>query len=88
MTKRNGYQRVILQVSDEDFAFAEAKAKDQGYFGPADYLNGLLKSAILEERDREPLHLPAPDDDEETVLVEDDGGGMRLAGDIEDDIPF
>lgn len=84
MTKRSGYQQVILQVSDEFFAFAEAMAKAGGYFGPADYLNAILNTAILADIDSAPV-LPPPD--EENLIVEDDGGGLRLVDDTDDDIP-
>ena len=86
MSKRNGYQRVILQVSDEFFAFAEAMARAGRYFGPADYLNAILNTAILAEIDSAPVLPPPPD--EEELLAEDDGGGLRLVDDIDDDIPF
>ena len=85
MTERSGFQRVTLQVSDEDFAFAEARAKDQGYFGPADYLNGLLKRAILEDMDTAPVLSRCED---ERIVGEDPGGGLCLLDDIKDDIPF
>jgi hypothetical protein len=60
MTRRNGYQRVILQISDDFFAFAEAMAKTGGYFGPADYLNAILNTAILAEIDSAPSCRRAP----------------------------
>jgi hypothetical protein len=78
-------KKVILQVSDEFFAFAEAMAKHGGYFGPADYLNAILNMAIITEMDDAPV-LTRRDD--ENQIVEDDGGGLRLADDIDDDIPF
>ena len=76
--------KVILQINPEFFAFAEAMAKNGGYFGPADYLNALLNMALITEMDSAPVLTRCED---ETLLVEDDGGGMRLA-DIDDDIPF
>jgi hypothetical protein len=85
MTEQAGYQRVILQVSDEFFAFAEAMAQAGGYFGPADYLNAILNTAILAEIDNAAA-LPRRDD--EKLIVEDDGGGLRLVDDIDYDIPF
>lgn len=85
MTELNGYQHVILEVSDEEFAFAEAMAEDQGYFGPADYLNGLLKRALLEDMEIAPVLSRCED---ERIIGEDPGGGLHLLDDIDDDIPF
>lgn len=45
-----GYRIVRLQISEEDFAFAQRKAERDGYFGPEDCLNGILNTAIGEHR--------------------------------------
>lgn len=45
-----GYREVTLQISDENFAFAQQKAAREGYFGPEDCLNGILNNALGEDR--------------------------------------
>jgi hypothetical protein len=77
--------KIVLHISPEFFAFAEAMAKDQGYFGPADYLNAILNMAIITEMDSAPVLTRRDDEDQ---IVEDDGGGLRLVDDMDDDIPF
>lgn len=82
---KSGTKTVTLNISDEFYRFAEWAANEWGYFGLADYLAATLNRAILEDTEN-PLVLP--DGEPEKLLVEDDGGGMRLADDIDDDIPF
>jgi hypothetical protein len=67
-------KKVVLQVSDEFFAFAEAMAKHGGYFGPADYLNAILNMAVIREMDDAPQLSPF---DDEQLIVEDAGSGPR-----------
>jgi hypothetical protein len=77
--------KIVLDINPEFFAFAEAMAKHEGYFGPADYLNAILNMAIITEMDEAP---PLSPRDEEPLIVEDAGGGLRIVDDIDDDIPF
>ena len=77
-------KKVTLQISDEFYEFANLRTEDDGYFGPEDYLNGLLNMALLSSLD-EPGCL--------NELEEDPGGGMRVKSDredddLDDDIPF
>ncbi len=44
---------VKLQVSEADFAFAQAKAERDGFLDPEDCLNGILNTALLHERNPE-----------------------------------
>lgn len=39
-------KKVVFQVSDDDFEFAKRQAGRDGYFGPADCLNGIFSSAL------------------------------------------
>jgi hypothetical protein len=61
-SRRAGRRRVFLQVSEEKYAFARAMADRHGYFGPDDYLNALLNTAVLTEMDDEdwPIKRRAP----------------------------
>lgn len=82
---KGGTRTVTLQISDEFYRFAQWAANEWGYFGFADYLAATLKRGIREDMEN-PLALP--DGEPEKLLVEDDGGGMCLADDLDDDIPF
>jgi len=88
-------KRITLQISDEDFRFAKAQAGAYGYLDAADYLNGLLKAALVDRMDEYEKHglfrLPdTPVDGPE--FIEDPGGGVwhesNYPGKIDDDIPF
>lgn len=82
MSRRKGYQRVSVQVSGELFAFAQAVAESEGYFGAADYLNALLNTALLAEIEASHA-LPRRHD--EQCAAED---GPPPAADPDDDLPF
>lgn len=85
MTKAKGYQRVSLLVDDEHFAFAEAMAQMFEFYGPADYLNAVLNTALLEAVESAG---PQPRPEDEKLIGEDTGGGLRRVDDDEDDFPF
>lgn len=85
MKKGSTMKTVTLSISDEFYRFAEWAADRWCYCGATDYLAAALKRAVLEDMES-PLVLP--DGEPEKLLVEDEGGGMWLAEDIEDDIPF
>jgi hypothetical protein len=74
--RRAGVRRICLQVNEESYAFARAMADRHGYFGPNDYLNALLNTAMLTEMDEQDW--PAARD------------GSFAAGleDLDDGIPF
>ena len=74
--RRAGMRRVSLQVSEEDYAFAQAMSDHHGYFGPEDYLNGLLFMALIREMD------------EETSFWDGDIAIPAELYDLDDDIPF
>jgi hypothetical protein len=74
---RTGMRRVSLQVSEEDYVFAQAMSDHHGYFGPEDYLNGLLNMALIREMDEES---PSFWDNDIAIPAEIE--------DLDDDIPF
>lgn len=51
----NGAFAVRVQVSADVMRFAQHAARRGGYFGPADYLNAILNTAMLEAMENEPL---------------------------------
>jgi hypothetical protein len=51
----NGLYGVTVMVSENVIRFAQLEAKRGGYLGPADYLNGVLNTAMLREMENEPL---------------------------------
>ena len=63
-------------MSDEHYAFARAMADRHGFFGPDDYLNALLNTAILTEMD------------EQDWPVERGGSSAAGPEDLDDGIPF
>ena len=93
-------KKVTLQISDEFYEFAKLRGEDYGYFGPEDYLNGLLNTALLgnvDEYENGSLGLSArpcvAERDFFAALEEDPGGGVRLKSDgqnddPDDDLPF
>lgn len=88
MTKARGHQRVSLLVDDENFAFAEAMAEVFGFYGPADYLNAILNTALLEAVESAGPQLRP---EGEKLTREEPGGERQFAGDggdIDDSIPF
>jgi gluconate kinase len=66
--------KVVLHIDPRYFAFAQAMAKRQGHFGPADYLNSLLNTAILTAIDEEDWPIQR--------------GPASAASDLDDGIPF
>lgn len=44
------FRRIVLEISDEDFAFAEHMAAQDGFIDAADCLQGVVKTALLHAR--------------------------------------
>lgn len=51
----NGAYAVSLWLSADMLRFAVKQARTGGYFGPADYLNAVLNTAMLREMEDEPM---------------------------------
>lgn len=51
--------KIELDISKNDFEFAERKAHRDGYFGPEDCLTGILNTAVANERHHDDDLTPA-----------------------------
>lgn len=73
--------RVELQVCEAFFMFARRRACEDGYLNAADYLNGMLNMAVLEDMDwhDEPVDRSWPGES---------GRYVPEPGDLDDGIPF
>jgi hypothetical protein len=88
--------KVTLYIDKEYYEFAKGQAELFGYFGPEDYLNGMLNLLMLREKDEFETNGPpcwpiSHDEDEDDLspeFEEDPGGGVWKKGDLDDDIPF
>jgi hypothetical protein len=77
--------KVTLEISQEQFAFAEEMAKELGYEGSTDFLTAVLNTAVMLEMDH--VH-DIKRGAVEKMFEEDEGGGMRFIGDLDDVIRF
>jgi len=50
-SKKTRQPTVTLSLDPEEFAFAEREGQRFGYFGAADFLQGLLNTAVIEAMD-------------------------------------
>lgn len=75
---------LTLNITDLLFERAYVLGRERGFASLDEYLYSLVEDAVLNDWYERSLALEEP----EKLLVEDDGGGMRLADDLDDDIPF
>jgi hypothetical protein len=75
---------ITLHLSDLLFERAFLLGKERGHDSLDAYLFHAVKNAVLDDWYDRMSAL----EELERLLVEDDGGGMWLADDLDDDIPF
>lgn len=73
-----------LNITDLLFERAYMLGQERGFASLDAYLRSIIEDAVLNDW-YDWVHAQ---EELEMILVEDDGGGMRLADDIDDDIPF
>ncbi|MHC2633950.1 hypothetical protein ACVME5_006633 [Bradyrhizobium liaoningense] len=75
-----------LKVNLTDLLFDRAYilGKERGFASLDEYLHSAVEDTIMNDWYDRSLAQEEP----EKLLIEDDGGGMRLADDLDDDIPF
>jgi len=75
---------ITLHLTDLLFERAYIIGKERGFASLDEYLFSAVEDAILNDW----YDWVQAEEVSEKILVEDDGGGMRIADDLDDDIPF
>jgi hypothetical protein len=73
-----------LTITDLLFERAYLLGRERGYASLDEYLRSLVEDGVLDDW-YDWVHAQ---EEPEKLLIEDDGGGMCLADDLDDDIPF